>query len=29
MRKGLESDVNWVHLDVRTDGMQAVTFFKG
>lgn len=25
----LESDVNWVHLDVRTDGMQAVTFFKG
>lgn len=25
----LESDVNWVHLGVRTDGMQAVTFFKG
>lgn len=25
----LESDVNWVHLDVRTDGMHAVTFFKG
>ena len=25
----LESDVNWVHLDVRTDGMQTITFFKG
>ena len=25
----LESDVNWVHLGVRTDGMQAITFFKG
>lgn len=25
----LESDVNWVHLGVRTDGMQVVTFFKG
>ena len=25
----LEEDVNWVHLDVRSDGFRAITWFKG
>lgn len=25
----VEEDVNWVHLDVRSDGFRAITWFKG
>jgi hypothetical protein len=25
----LEEDVNWVHLDVRSDGFRNITWFKG
>lgn len=25
----IESGVNWVHVDVRTDGGQKITYFKG
>lgn len=25
----LEEDVNWVHLDVRSDGFRSITWFKG
>lgn len=25
----LEDDVNWVHLDTRSDGFRAITWFKG
>ena len=25
----IESDVNWVHIDVRSDGMRMITWFNG